>query len=290
MADRPKQIELKLPPPPPDEVYKNRTGLAPSKSISKGNISYIPTKIEFTEEGSYTYWYSTSFPSKSTSTHGAIYVVAGIKKVIINTLRFLTTFHKKGRINRLCECFNEIADAMPTLPTFFLRDEHYCKTAKEIRKGVDAGLRALGVEWKVAAKTAEIIAVMFEHDEAYRRRFQDLMSETTKDKLLNNFAREIKRLLAIEMEREQLMISGKFDGFVKLLTWLNRIPSVRKAIKIGIGAMTIENCWLDEADIYHSILHDGYNVKGMTFEQRLALYQTYHGEDRTKWPPRMEIR
>jgi hypothetical protein len=193
--------------------------------------------------------------------------------------------------------FNEMADM--TMTPYYLEDQYYCKTAKTVRAFVREVLISLKVRYDIADKTGEILAMIFEFDDAYRYRLQDLMTETTATRLLLDFKGEVQRLLELYAERENADAMkadertgkySKFQGFVRVLRMIWWIPRVRKAIKAGLREITFENWQLDEADIYHTLLYADYNVGGKTLEERIKTYLEIYGNDESKTPKRVQVK
>lgn len=292
--------------PPPDYIFKyrkNRTAPAQDVWGAGGTISYIPQKAEYIEGvGNFVHHYGVPFPSKTVAPVEAIHAMAGSKRLTINALRLvgsirvldLFTRAGWGRIlTNMLITFNDTADMM--MVGFYLHDGYYCKLVKEIRVGVTTFLTSLGVERTVAEHTSEIIGCFFEYDNAYRTRIQDLAGETTYQALLENLPQELERLINIQATRETVPNGGqevvkRFKAAVKVIKWVWKIPPTKKALKNAISSIHLDNCKMDEADIYHNLLYGDYNTHGKTLAERLEVLKAYHGPDETKWPPRILIR
>lgn len=285
--------------PPPDHIYKfRRNRRAPAQEVwgttAKGSISYAPCKAEYIDgEGCFVYYYGIEFPSKCVALVQEIHAINPPKRLTINALQFLAKIHKKGRLTRFFQAFNDFADM--TLLPYYLHDGYYCKFVKEVRKFVEILLTSLSVEKDTASKTGEIVGMFFEKDNAYRWRVQDIAGETTKEALLNNFPKEANRLIEILASRETVVGGGqqvvyRFKSGAKVMKYLWWFPWTKKAIKNAISAIDLENCKMDEADLYHAALYGDYNTKGRSLEERMKIFEGYHGTDMSKWPPRIEIR
>jgi hypothetical protein len=81
-------------------------------------------------------------------------------------------------------------------------------------------------------------------------------------------------------------MAPKFASIGKMLKLAWKIPRIKNALQVSIQSIDFDKCKLDEGEIYHSILYDGYNTLGRTLQERIKLYETYHGTDQSKWPPR----
>ena len=289
--------------PAPDDIFKNvRNRRTPAEDTwgVGGSVSYIPDHAEYIKgKGNFVYYRGWGeqpaplFPSKTIAPVEAIYAVSSAKRYTVNTLRFITQIYKRKRLSRFCQLFNDMCDTM--LMPYYLEDGYYCAVAKNVSAFVEQLLVEFRVEREVAKKTGEIFGTFFEFDNAYRYRIQDLSCETTKDELMRNLPSELKRLSKIQATRELVGNGGgaevvrRFHAAAKILTILWYTP-FRGKIKRAISVMDIESMRMDEADFYHMILYGDYNARGMSIEERMAVYMTYHGTDQSKWPPRILIK
>jgi len=194
----------------------------------------------------------------------------------------------RGKIlNKLCEAFND--KAMQAITFKYLKEEYYSLPVKEIIGFSKRLLVNLGVEEYNADRTAKTIGMMFENDQAYAWRFQDMMTEAT-EKLKTDTYTEAKRLVSILIERDPdpKGLIPKYEAILKILKYIKYFPSINKALKKALEPLNIENCKLTEADIYHTLLYGSYNIQGKSQEERLKIYETYH-PDKSKWPARWSL-
>lgn len=296
-------------PESPIDIYKFRKDFGPRPELSvwrgEGVPTYIPQRFESIKGvGNFVYFYGVDLPSKCIAEDKVIYALNPVKRRFVNLLRvmnsmrfpllFLSFMGKKQRkelLNKALEFFNQEAD-MTLLPYYL--DDTYCRVVREIQRGISAFLCELGAEESIALKTAEIIGCMFEFDNAYRYRIQDVLNEANPKKLIMNFPKELKRLILLEREREVSEYKGVSDKFIngqKLLElgW-HLSPKIKYAIREAVISMNWENVKLDEADIFHTLLFNAYNTQGKTLEERLGMYAKKYGEDPDKWPPRIIVR
>lgn len=294
--------------PPPDHIFKyQRNRIAPAQSVwGGGTVSYAPKQAEYIEnEGNFVYYWGVPFPSKTIAPVEAIHAINATKRLVMIALQTLSLKQlrpaiiltllqgSRGRtkiLNFLCEKF--VGFAHVTVINFYLKDEYYCGLVKEIRKFVERVLISLNVSLELAITVAEMIGMMFEYDNAYRWRIQDLFTETSKELLMENLPRELNRLIEILAEREVTKdsgVAGRFSSGMRLIKYMWYVPSIRKTLRKAIDSMEIENCKLDEADIYHTCLFGDYNTQGKTIQERMKILEAYHGTDMKKWPPRILI-
>jgi len=295
-------------PYPPDDIFKfKRTRVNPSEDVwGRGSVTYIPVKADYLKgKGTFVHYVGTAFPSRCVAPVQAIHATNTTKRILISAFKVLSMREAflplsmlilmgKKRRTRLIQksCEQVVALAEITVYPYYLEDDYYCPLAQEIRKFVKNFLCSLGVQEEVASKCGEVIGMMFEYDNAYRFRIQDIAGETTKEALLNDFPQEIERLLNILASREvipQGEVAERFRSGAKILKYIWYTP-LRWKFKKAMEELDIERCRMEEGDEYHTLLFGDYNVKGRNIEERLKVYENYHGEDRLKWPPRIMIR
>ena len=244
---------------------------------------------------------SPPFPQRNVSPEDAVFATNVPKRNLMCLLWFITSKearpfiglfavlpHKGKILSKLLNLYNDSANL--TMSPFYREEGYYSEVVQEINKGVRIVLIGMGVDVEVAQKTAENIGCMFEFDWAYRFPFQDLCGETTKEKLMEDLPAEAERLCMILGLRDKTTtVAGKFTTGLKALRMLWKIPKYRDIFRQAINAIDLKKCEMDEGEIYHSILYAPYDTKGRNLEERLKLYETYHGEDRKKWPPRVMV-
>jgi transcription initiation factor IIE alpha subunit len=126
---------------------------------------------------------------------------------------------------------------------------------------------------------AVIMANLIDYDNAYRLRFEDTMSETSKEKLQNP-RKEIKRLLEIMRSREVRPgdkgrnIHYKFKVFAYLLSSAMLIPKVKRAFLKAVDLIDLKKMGLDDTDTYWVCLRCDYKYMGMTDTERLSYAQS----------------
>lgn len=115
------------------------------------------------------------------------------------------------------------------------------------------------------AKVSPVWAEILEHDQAYRFRFQDLISETNGGFLNFYPLSETKRLVRLYFERENAFMRRQF-WFVRLAPYI-LAPLVRSFMrKVSIEAMQF-----DEGDRYWACQKTDYNYMGLSYWMRQKL-------------------
>lgn len=108
-------------------------------------------------------------------------------------------------------------------------------------------------------KLGTVIAHTLEYDNAYRLRIQDLLSETSKERILQRPIREIWRLLRINKRRDIKPVHRKFMFAACVLTLIFLIPGFRRRLKISLKNCDYMALILDKSDIYWLHLRTDYN-------------------------------
>lgn len=212
-----------------------------------------------------------------------VYTAFANKDMLLPALGFaLLPYKRKLRqLSRMLETFVRLAE-WPLTP-YYLKEQYYCKTAKELLYLVRTFLTKLGIDEQLANRVGQVVAMFMEYDNAYRYRVQDILSETTKERLLKHPITELKRLIAIFNEREQstelATVGGKFNAVFRMLSFAFYHPKFKAAFTDALQASQFSNLQFDEADRHHCLNRNDYQFFGQTIEQRMAEYDSiYHGE------------
>lgn len=319
MANNPVQVDPAGIPRPPEFVFKyrgNRT--APSETVLEQEatmfvltgMKYPPNDPEATEAekrmgGQLAYFDGVPYPSKGFPFPEALYAVNAVKRLTMDLGRMLAGKDmaftllgfaitprkwKVAAITRACDLYRETA--MMFLGPYILKTEYQAGFTRELRKLVTTFLTSLGVPFESADGAAEVFTTLIEYDNAYRLRIEDLLSETTKEALLKNPARGIKRLMAIYCEREpdartDFNNQTKFAIFGDGLRFALWVPSIRRAFNAAMGSIDFSMLQLDEADRYNILLWRDYNFLGKTIEERWQIFSEIH---KGQLPPRLVYR
>ncbi len=293
---------------PPDFVFKeNKQRMVPSASvIAKSVVMYQFERMEYPEEGGQLAWFKDCpYPAKGHPFPQAIHAINGVKRYLREILRVLV--HKdmalpilgfifSGRKKRLAiltrflQAFTEASRMM--IAPYILVEKRYSPCPRELRKLIVIFLREIGVDAITADGFAEVFVSLIEYDNAYRYRLEDILSETTQEKILQNPVEEMKKLVHIMLEREPNSGMsgnvGKFNNFFKIIRILLFIPSYKKAFIKALQSIDFSKLQLDEADRYHCMLWSDYNFFGLPIETRIEMYKKFH-EEHPPFPERITI-
>lgn len=285
---------------PPDEIFKFRQNRHnPSESKAQEENSYfLTTNITYhAGKGIFCDYEGVPYPSKGHVFPEAIYAIGQVKRFLMTGVKLLANrdmifpiigfliSDKKKTLQRIVDAFIDTVD-LNILKPYYLRNEFYSAATLEVRTFIREFLVSIGVTKSSADLFGEIISLTFQYDNAYYYRLIDIMSETSNERMLKDFPGELKRLLELINERDYNIIQqDKYNKLAKLISVIYWIPLIRKAIKTGLEAVNFTKLQMDEADWYHTLLYDGYKIRGLTFEERFNEYIEFHGGE-DKLPPR----
>lgn len=219
------------------------------------------------------------FPRKGFVYTEAVMAMEEVKRVTLSLfLPFVDI--KKGLIgflesylsnyNRLIDRLLQRCERVP-----YLHYEYYCEFSKATWDFTCLFLRRFGFSFTTSYKTGLILATIFENDDAYRFPLEDILSETTKEKLQDNPRQEIDRLLEIFKQRstyfsqDEQAMGNRIEKIAKLLKFLLLIPSVKKSFKFALENINFNWFQYDELDRYWALQRKDYMSFGEPFETRM---------------------
>ncbi len=221
------------------------------------------------DDGIFAYYEGAEFPQKGVSPVEVMTSVNLIKAF------FMGFFRIRFSIVSVLQAFTFFGNRI--MAQYFLKDEYRTAGTRELDRIVCDFAFSLTSNRDIASQFARLFSHLIEYDNAYRLRFIDIASETTKEKLLKNPRKEIKRLFGLLVEREVYLgesIVMKFRWITKFLLFILLIPRFRKAFKFAIGRSHWDRmCW-DNIDKYWACLRTDYNFMGMTYKSRMKLLES----------------
>lgn len=166
---------------------------------------------------------------------------------------------------RLVDTFNRFAFRVTS--EHLIKEEYLTDFCAELYKFISVFMVKLGITKESAERFAIIIANMFEYDNAYRLRAEDIITETSKEKLSNPY-REISRLISILKTRRGF--KRKFGVILYFASVLLIIPKIRKAFCDTINEIDLDKMKLDTIDTYWVCQRaDNYRFMGLDDDERL---------------------
>lgn len=257
----------------PEEIFEREKTYEKNLRIDGG-----VERIELTHRGIFVYHKGHKHPKKGYPTPEVCEAVAAVKRafmVFVNIatskpLRYLLlpilllpTSVLVGILDSSLGHFS--AFTRRVLKWWYLKPKYYCKSAQEIyRVGMD-----LAGDNKIYQLIVKAIVMIWEFDDSYRFRGQDILGELKKENLVN-VKKEINRLLGIYFKREQAGVSNKVRRMKMFLPILMRKP-IKKVVKRFLSRLDVSRVVLDEGDMYWCSFRTNYNFKGLPFDKRKHL-------------------
>jgi len=278
-----------IPYPSPEIFWRNTNSIA--QVVAEQQEVFVIDRVEYPESGGiYVYHVGIPYPQKGFPFPEAIAAINVAKRLLISQIRFLATTEVllsrffflllpyKRKIKVIEKWLKEFCGTVDTtLEPYYLKENRYSPIASELIKFIDRFLVELGIDYLIAYGTARIFATLIEYDSAYRLRLEDIFSESSKEKMLENPSKEFERLLHIFRLREvHPLIQDRFASLVKIVSWFLVIPRIKKAFKKALKYTTFSNLQLDEADRYHVLRLGGYKFFGESTEARREKYLALH--------------
>lgn len=249
----------------------------PVTRVEEPTTIFMVDHVECPKEGGiYLYYRGCPYPKKGLPFPEAVYSINLVKRIVLLIAQSIAPY-KLLRIKWLEPIlYTFIRESQQILNNCLLKDSFYCTSAKEFRKLFNIFVQEIGIREDISLELSKAMATLLEYDNAYRYRFQDLMSETTKEKMLKQPIREFKKLIQLAKERDMNVVAGKTTTLLKLLTLSLLIPKIRKAFKKAIKGIDFEKLQLDEADRYFCLNRSDYRFFGEEFEVRMQKYNDIH--------------
>lgn len=260
----------------PEELYRYRRG---EEQIATEQETITPVVKLSWDQGIFLYLEDAEYPQKGMANPQTLWSMNIAKRNFVEPLKlfvnwrfipslFLLWLTPKKSLNLLIRSYNNLS--WRAVNPFVLKGEYMTSLTQEIEWGIYSFLRELNIDGLMAEQFSQILSSCIEYDNAYRLRIVDILHETTREKLLKNPRKEMKRLAKIFGEREtNHVITVKIQRIPLLLGFLLLIPSYKRAFKSAVKDINLKKMQLDEGDRYWGLIRkDGYNYQGKTEEQR----------------------
>ena len=247
--------------------------------VSIGAVKDAPSR-----QGWFVYHVGKKYPMKGFPFPQALTACEPPKRMTIWFTKFLTykgliPFYillflvpKKVRIEiitRLLKFYIAYADGY--LLPYYPENKFFMEMTYELKGFITLFLMKLGFDMIISSKVAYIFSTFIEYDTAYRWRMTDLLSETTKEKMMADPGGEAMRLLAIMADRESKPhLVKKFQRFAMLLKYGSFIfkKPFRYALKeVDFTKFQYDDIARDEIKHYNQ-----YKFFGKTDEERMKEY------------------
>jgi hypothetical protein len=283
------RTQLEIPYPPQDIYAENLTPV--TQVTRERNDVFELDHIEYPPEGGiYVYHKGTLHPTKGFPTPESVGSNNIAKRLFIGQMKFFANkntlvaffgflflpWKRKMRVvEAWIEGFNKLSGIV--IRPYCMKPEYYSNSCRQIRIFVEKFCTFLGIRQSLANGFGQRVAHMIEFDNAYRYRIQDLLSETSAEKLAENPRREISRLINFLNVREpKNNIKGKFLAVAELASIIFWHPRVKKALRKALECVDFSQMQMDEADRYHCLRFGNYEFGGIPLWIREQTYLRLH--------------
>jgi hypothetical protein len=256
------------------DIYENGTA---NTQISKEAVeSWEVEKVEY-EGGIKIYLKGCDFPQKGLPTPEAIFSINQIKKILLTSVK---TFHVLLLLlpkQKLINAFNTVCWGI--ISPYTLKPEYRTDFTLEIGSFIYRFMVEYGIEKKSSERFANIISHIFEYDNAYRLRVQDMFTSSSDRQLFDNPRQELKRLLKLNRVREfkskkiKYLPSTKFKIFHNLLSVALLSPKIKKCFKKALQGIDFTKLQFDKGDLYWALQRTDYDTYGLPLHARENMIQ-----------------
>lgn len=274
---------------PPNEVFH----LHPNRSFEekkrqKGEVegtNWYKTVCRLSG-GMYSYYENEPYPRKGHVYPEAVSVNNIVKRlfvglmmitfIILNPLNWFKPIKLLENIlTHLTRLADSIYQSIEKVP--YLQKIWYKNCGRELWDFLYFFLKGIGINAEVSYNTGKMLATSIEYDDAYQYRIEDIFTETSKEALVKNPRKEVKRLKQIYLKRERLNnsvvgVNTKFRMIFNLLSLALLIPKINKAFKFAISELKFSNLQLDDESRYYCLNRRDYDFFGAPVETRLKQY------------------
>ncbi|MEK6879935.1 MAG: hypothetical protein AABY22_10025 [Nanoarchaeota archaeon] len=252
-----------------------------------------PDDNPFMKSGFLTHHVSFDYPEKGWRDIHIIKSVNYVKRFTITWIRFVANKYmlpfyltfallpwrfKIKILDKMLAEYCSVADYYLHLyeHKYYLNPRYYSPLTLELMNIINIILIEIGISADTSKRFSFIFVSLIEYDRAYYPRVEDLFSETTKEKMLENPKKEIEKLMQLFIERDfqRVTLQERFYSFAKLVIYALYLPRFKRAFKKAFINSKFENLQFDDADRYHVREKGSYNWFGMTEQER-----------NKKWPP-----
>jgi hypothetical protein len=259
----------------PTQLFENRTisqQITDEAKVSSDELfGWKINDVKWSNRGIEVVIDGANFISRGYAEQEAIFANNIVKRLIIKGLPLLNMFRSTEVI---IENFTDIA--WKVMSPYILKYDYLSPFSKELHNLTLNFINAMGIEGKVASRFTKIIAHLFEYDNAYRLRLEDLFNETNPEELTKNTRKEIARLLEINRVREvrhKDNVSSKFKLVANLIGLVIYLPKINKAFKKALLECDYKKLCVDNIELYWMCHRTDYDFLGKTYEDRVTMLE-----------------
>ena len=280
----------------PDSVFRHKSKSATQQFDADKRFQKIieqnpdgTDRIEYTDDGPLVYHKGFPYPEKGIRDNFVMISIQIVKRYLIAWINFLSSKpllpayfvliflpwkYKLKLLEEFLHSFESFANIIDIYAYHFTMEyRNYTPFGQELINGLQVFLKELGISDYISLQCSFYFASLLDTDRAYRYRIEDILSETTTEKIYNNPRKELLLLIKIWIDREgREQVFKKVESVLRIASFVLWLPKVKKAIRKAVKAVKFERMQLDEADTYHVKFLSGYKFLGMTYKERLEKW------------------
>ncbi len=241
-------------------LYRNNSDRK-QNVIRETKIALVVERIDYAN-GIRVFYQGCTYAKKGFPTPESTLAINICKRVLREAMHFPLLLINKP--TKLIQSYIEICHR--EIYPYILKQEYMTPCSREVQKFLDNFLGKLSIDAKLIEYLSPILSAIIEYDAPYRYRIQDLLSETTAEKLES--PKEIRRLISLWMEREQYNEVKRKIKKIRYVTSLLYIPRIRRAYIHALRSSCFSNFQFDQDDRYWVSRRADYNFFGKTSEER----------------------
>lgn len=170
-------------------------------------------------------------------------------------------------LSNYCQLCDSIYGTCYRIP--YLKKEWYISTGRGVWDLTSVFLIKIGITKETSNHVGKIMATILEYDDAYRMPVVDIMSEFTKEEIIQSPSKFVKKAVRLFVERsDNDLFKKKFKKIASILSFILWIPRFRRAFKKAFKEVDLSLLRYDEYDQYWSLGRKGYDARGETYEER----------------------
>jgi hypothetical protein len=216
--------------------------------IEKGDNCEI-TDVKLKDHQTLTYLKGYKYPIKGYSVMETVAITAFYKKIIPLLAKQLKEQNWLMRIITIWalvanqKVWSKWLERLFAMGAYLLKEEYYQHSTQELRRVLNK---------YIDPQFVNAIGLVWEFDNAYRYRGQDILPLIKKERLQGYFQarREVLRVLSIYLERDAEQPKGKMENIVKLVGLAMLVPKINKLVRNIINDLNMKKIGFDAGDRY----------------------------------------
>jgi len=268
----------------PQFMYEHQPSV---HNIANESSEFYATEQVVIDKGIFVYLQGVPRPQKGFADPQALWATNMAKRYFIENVKLLVKMPFVAFIPAMCvmshkarlRAIQGILDAYTRIAYgpmegFIFKSEFLCPLSQELRKFICVLYEEMGLNTEIntGIQFARVVSHMIQYDNAYRYRIQDIFNETSKERLIANPRKELKRLMLLMAQRDtNTTVVHKFKSIQWILSVMLFSKTIRNAFLNAIKSIDVSRMGFDEDDTYWVCIRTDYNFFGKSYDERMAM-------------------